>query len=413
VQILRPYQTKAVAKTLSAWRSYRAPLLVMPTGSGKTTVVVHIVAQTKGRVLFLCPWRQLVFQAITRLEEHGISCGILMGPKKPKESDRVHVATIQTAAKRDLGNYDLVIIDEAHRAPSHQCREILKNYKKLLGLTATPIRMDGKRLSSVFDVLVEPVTVNELIGRGHLVPPKVYAPEIPINFKGLRYDAKKRDYASGAAGKVMSSPRLVGDAIEHWSRLGRGKKTFTFCSSVAHAETMVEAFKKAGVTAALMCGATTAKQRKELFEQLDNRQLQVICNVAVLTEGVDFPDLGCIVLLRPTLSKGLHYQIVGRGMRPYSAKQFCLVLDHSDNFRRHGFPQDQQKWSLTSSRKQLPPGRGKGKAPDHAAKECPGCGVMVPSNCKKCPECEFVWLPETSKGRLALLTPKRQDRQFI
>jgi len=411
MQTLRQYQRQAKADVERAWsQGHRAPLLVAPTGSGKTTVVAHLVRSfPKKRVLFLCPARELVFQGRDRLVEHGISTGIMMGRLKP-EGEPMHVATIQTAARRDLGEYDLVIVDEAHRAVARQCANILNRYKgaKGLGVTATPIRMAGKRLSSVFDCLIECSTVTRLIRENYLVPYRVYAPEKPVDLSRARVDKRTKDYSTRSLTNAYNSPKIVGDVIEHYRRYGEQRPTFCYCSSIAHAQATVEALQKADIKTGLITGVTGRIEREELLGALRGRRLKILVNVGVLTEGVDAPAVSCLILLRPTLSLGLHIQILGRGARPCAGKRDCVVLDHADNHRKHGFYDEDRKWSLTGKGSQsnlaaVDHGRGKGKM-----KKCGNCGVQMSVNARTCPNCGEVWLPVEGEGRLV-----RQDRRQL
>ena len=189
MQQLRSYQAKSKKLVESAWSGgARAPILILPTGSGKTTIVAHLVREFPSRrVLFLCPWRELVYQAHRRFVEHGIPAGISMGCLSPKSDAPVHISTIQTASRRNLGRYDLVVIDEAHRAVSKSCLKIVKQYprSKILGITATGRRHDGKPLSKAFDRMLIGATVAELTRSGHFAPYECYASQSFVANEGL------------------------------------------------------------------------------------------------------------------------------------------------------------------------------------------------------------------------------------
>ena len=402
---LRTYQTRTNQAIEASWRGgKRAPVMVLPTGSGKTTCFAHIVRAHPGwRVLVVCPWRQLVFQAQDRFIEHGLQSGILLGSRKPGPSDRVHVSTVQTAARRKLGEYDLVVVDEAHRAIAKQPLTLLKRYDqaKLLGATATPCRTDGKPLSRAFDDLVVGATVGELMKLGHLVPDRVYAPEAALNLSKVRYDRKRRDYSEGALGRHMSQPKLLGDAVEHWNRHARGMRTFTYCVNLAHARHVLESFQRAGVAAEIIDGSTCATKRKELFDQLRSKDLRMLVSVGTLVEGVDLPELECQVLLRPTCSFVLARQIQGRGLRPSPGKSDCLVLDHADVFRRHGFPEDEKVWSLGKDKDVVESGKRSTFVPK--SRKCGKCGQMISIQASTCPKCGHVELPRVAPGKLVKL----------
>ena len=402
MQTLRPYQKNALSQVRNSWGSgRRAPLLVMPTGAGKTTVLAHLLKSSPKPVLFLCPWRQLVFQALDRFEKNGLSASALMGKKR--EPTPIHVTTIATAARRDLGQYSLIVIDEAHRALASQCQSILKQFPsaKVLGLTATPVRMDGKALGSTFDDLLEPVSVQGLIDLGFLVPPKVFAPQ-EVNFAGLRYDSRKRDFSSKSVGEVFGKPRLLGDALEHYRRFCWKQPAFVYTANKEHAEHVKGVFEAGGVSCGYIDGATSQTARMEELAKLDTGESNVIINIGCLTEGVDYPPLRAMILLRPTLSTGLHLQIVGRGLRPHPGKSHCVVLDHAGNFLRHGFPQQDRKWSLRGRRKQQIPSSSSGPQ----AKPCPSCGALISPSSSRCSHCGTVILPGTAPGKLQQLEPE-------
>lgn len=400
LQALRDYQRTAVSTVKRLWsQGKRSVLLVLPTGSGKTTVAAHIVMQTPGRVLFLCPWRELVRQAVERLEEHNVTAvSLLDGRKDTRNTDAV-VSTTATAARRDLGEFRLIIVDEAHRAAAAQCRAILKKYPRarILGLTATPVRQDGKRLGSIFDELVEPITAGDLIARKTLAQPVLYAPQTPLNLDSIRIDPRSKDYAPRALGNRMMKPKIMGDAVKHWEKHARNLRTVAYCTTLQHADAYAEALRKRGANVEVIKGSTCNTKRKELFEALVSRDLNVLVNVGVLTEGIDIPEIECQQLLRPTKSLGLHIQICGRGLRVAPGKTSCLYLDHADNFRNHGWPQDKRKWSLTKKERADPK---IGKKPPLIQVQCPRCKSLVPAGSAECPKCQHPFLPVAALGDL-------------
>jgi superfamily II DNA or RNA helicase len=252
--------------------------------------------------------------------------------------------------------------------------------------------------------MVETATVKSLIADGYLVPTRVYAPSTPVDLSDVAYDRKRRDFAPRGLAKRMGRRRLVGDAIEHWRRHAWGKRTFVYTVSRAHAASVRKQFVESGIGAEVIDGTTPKRRRAELLAACESRSLPVLVNVAVLIEGVDLPALECEVILRPTLSPTLHYQMVGRGLRPASRKSYCLYLDHADNFRRHGFPEDAHDWTaMQNALKGQSPTR---KIKDSKARTCPGCRALIPVGERACPHCGYAYgeiIPETMPGRLARL----------
>lgn len=382
-------------------------LCVAPPGAGKTTIFANLLLEVPGKVLFLAPWRQLVYQAHERLTEHDIPAGILMGQRKPKVGDQVHVASIQTAARRDLGDYSIVVVDEAHRALARNSRRIIEKYPsaKLLGLTATPIRLDGQRMDTMFDQLFEVATHAELVQQGYLVPMSVYGRDDLPQLRGVRVDRMSRDYAPRALGNRMSEPKLLGDALSEYGRLALGKPMWVYCCTVKHAEEVADRYARAGHTADVMTGSTSPTKRREMLDKMAAGELRIITNCAVLTEGVDHPPVTVIQLLRPTLSLSLHLQIIGRACRTSPGKSRAIILDHAGNFARHGFADDPRDW-LAESKKQRKSARGALATKESRVKKCPACQRLVPAAARRCPHCNYEWLPQTKPGKLVQLEPR-------
>jgi len=405
MQQLRSYQAKSKKLVESAWSGgARAPILILPTGSGKTTIVAHLVREFPSRrVLFLCPWRELVYQAHRRFVEHGIPAGISMGCLSPKSDAPVHISTIQTASRRNLGRYDLVVIDEAHRAVSKSCLKIVKQYprSKILGITATGRRHDGKPLSKAFDRMLIGATVAELTRSGHFAPYECYGPREPIDTTPVKVSWRTKDYHPRGLEKIYLKPRLIGDAVQAWTEFAPSRPTFIYCVTLRHVADVVDRFNSAGIPAAAITGETGPRARRDLFEKLESGDLRCLVNVGVLTEGVDFPSLGAIAMLRPTLSGTLFRQIIGRGSRLVDGKSKCVLIDHAGNINRHGFPTDEPTWTLTG-RKSSNLGRLDRSQKD--VHQCPFCQHLHP-RAEICPKCGYQGLPITKPGKLVILRP--------
>ncbi len=357
-------------------------------------------------MLFLAPFRQLVWQTRDRLEAVGLSVGVWHGRRKPNPTDQVHTACVFTAANRELpwSEYDLVVADEAHRAPSEIFRRLLqKSSCRKLGLTATPIRLDGRPLSTAFDELVVGVTTKQLVDQGFLTPIRAFAREEGLDLKGVKVDRKTRDYDRGQLAKRMRKPKLVGDAVDEWFRHAHGRPTIAFATTVAHAEAIRDDFQGRSIAAEVITAHTSDKKRADLFEAVKAGQLKVLCNVGCLAEGFDLPIISCVLLARPTLSLGFHLQTIGRGLRTAAGKTDCIVLDHADNLRKHGFPTDECQWSLSPKREDNPLDKPHSQ-PEAQTKKCPACNALVPLSCSMC-ECGHIWLPGVVDARLERLHP--------
>ena len=347
---LRAYQQRAIADTRAAIAGgSRAPLLVLPTGGGKTIIFSAIAqsAAAKGnRVLILVHRRELIHQASSKLQWIGLDHGIVAAGV-PASDAPVQIASVQTLARR-LSRIDwqpgLIIIDEAHHATAGQWSRILDHWPNTyrLGVTATPCRLDGRGLRSAFDAMVLGPSVADLTSAGFLSPARIYAPPVVADLASVR--TRAGDYANDQAAAAMDRPTVTGDAISHYQRLAAGQQAIAFCCNVKHAVSVCDAFKTAGIAAELLLGGT--QDREKVVTDFAAHRTNVLVTVDVVSEGFDVPAASCAILLRPTQSLGLYLQQVGRVLRPAPGKHAALILDHVGNVMRHGFPDDQRDCSL-------------------------------------------------------------------
>lgn len=347
---LRAYQQQAIADTRAAIASgSRCPLLVLPTGGGKTIIFSAIAqsAAAKGnRVLILVHRRELIHQASSKLQWIGLQHGIIAAGV-PATDAPVQIASVQTLARR-LARMDwqpgLIIIDEAHHATAGQWARILDHWPDAyrLGVTATPCRLSGEGLRSAFDAMVLGPSVADLINAGFLSPARIYAPPVVADLNGIR--TRAGDYANDQAAAAMDRPTVTGDAIAHYQRLAAGQQAIAFCCNVKHAVSVCDAFKTAGIAAELLLGDT--QNREQVVADFAAHRTRVLVTVDVVSEGFDVPAASCAILLRPTQSLGLYLQQVGRVLRPAPGKEAAIIIDHVGNVLRHGFPDDPRDWSL-------------------------------------------------------------------
>lgn len=347
---LRAYQQRAIDDLRSAFAAgHRAPLLVGPTGMGKTVIITAIAngAAARGRnVLILVHRRELIRQTSQKLQWVGLEHGTIAAGE-PATDAPIQLASVQTLVRR-LHRMDwapaLIIIDEAHHASAGSWAKILDHWPDAyrLGVTATPCRLDGRGLSDAFDHLVLGPTVADLIDAGFLSPARIYAPPVVADISSL--GRRAGDYANDQAAAAMDRPAVTGDAIEHYQRHADGQQAIAFCCNVKHAVSVCDAFETAGISAALLLGNTT--DRDHVVAQYAAGVIRVLVTVDVVSEGFDIPAASCAILLRPTQSLGLYLQQVGRVLRPAPGKDHALILDHVGNINRHGFPDDHREWSL-------------------------------------------------------------------
>ena len=392
---LRPYQQQAITDLRLAYRGgARAPLLVGATGMGKTVIFSAITAgavERNRRVLILVHRRELIRQASAKLTQAGVTHGIIAAGFKPSDHP-VQVASVQTLARRlDHQHWqpDLIVIDEAHHAIAGTWTNVISHWPNslLLGVTATPVRQDGRGLGSMFDQLVLGPSTAELIATGYLSPARIYAPPPVADLTGIHRRAG--DYAIDEAADRMDRPTVTGDAISHYQRIGAGQPAIAFCCNVKHAEHVCHAFRVAGIPAATLLGTTA--DRDALVARFATGFIDVLVTVDVVSEGFDCPGAAVAILLRPTQSEGLYLQQIGRVLRPAPGKQAAVVLDHVGNVHRHGFPDDHRNWTLADRERRA----GSASPPPPSVRTCEVCFAAF----KPAPVCPCCGTPAKLSAR--------------
>jgi superfamily II DNA or RNA helicase len=387
---LRPRQAQAITDLRQAYRAgYRAPILVAPTGFGKTDTAVPIVrsAVARGRrVWFLAHLKEILNDTSDRLLEAGVSHGNIRSGRSADYSQLVQVVSVQTAARRDrLPPADLIIVDECHLARARSYGAVFDAVGRplLLGLTATPQRLDGLPLGDVFDLLVPTCSTAQLIEEGLLVPIRLFAPQLTAlpDLRGKEYN-QDRDSA------ILSSPAIVGDALSHWKRLCQGRRGVAFCSSVAHAEAVAEQWRRAGYRAMAVHGDSDDADRREAIAGLRAGRLDLVACAQLWIAGVDVPEIDVVIWLRRTTSLTAWLQGNGRGLRlaPWAGKKDLLIIDHVGNSDplRLDHPLVEHDWSLEGKAK-------KNKEQSISVKICPKCFAAMPSARPRCSECGHVF----------------------
>jgi superfamily II DNA or RNA helicase len=411
---LWPHQRTAIDQVDAAMRAgQRAPLVVLPTGAGKTVVAAELIRRqvaAGGRALFLCPRRELIFQTCEKLDAIGVPHGVLLAGADECDglSAPVQVASIDTLVARVLRRnaltlpaFDLVFVDEAHLSITKVRQRLLALWPNAvrIGLTATPTRKDGRALGLVYDCILEPATTAELTRDGYLVPARYWSWPTP-DLRGVRVVAG--DYNLQDLEAVMNQAPLLGDIVQHWLAHAADRRTVVFCTSIAHAVALAEAFRRADVAAEHVDAGTPVPERKATFARFAAGTTQVLTNCFLAAYGFDLPVLSCVVLARPTKSLMMYLQMLGRGLRIAAAKTDCVVLDHAGGVHRHGFATDPRAWTLTG-RYAIKPAATGARSP-RTAKECPECAAVWTGS-SQCPECGYQLRPsgrmvETVAGEL-------------
>lgn len=395
---LRAYQREAVDAVYEFLRTRDDnPCVVIPTAGGKTPVMATIcrdaVQHWQGRVLILAHVRELLEQAAEKLHlvAPDLPVGIYSaGLKRRDLGYAITIAGIQSVYEKacDVGPVDLVIVDEAHLIPPDgegMYRTFLADAKqvnpqlRIIGMTATPFRMKSGTIcapENILNAVCFEIGVRELIVQGFLCPLRTKAGALKPDTEKLH--VRGGEYIAGEVEDLMDDDNHVLSAcreiIEHTQDR---KSVLIFASGVRHGQhicrVLVERHK---VECGFVCGETLPFERDEALRRFRAGELKYLCNVNVLTTGFDAPNIDCVALVRPTLSPGLYYQMVGRGFRLHPGKTDCLVLDFGGNVLRHG-PVDAIRITDAAS-------NGNGDAP---AKECPQCHAVIAAGYANCPEC--------------------------
>jgi len=445
---LRFYQSDAANKVREAFRKVAAVLLVLATGAGKTVIFSYITTQAaqKGRrVLVLAHRDMLLKQASAKLRANGVDHGLIMAAYTPSLFKPVQVASVQTLVRRldkIKQGFDIIVIDEAHLSATPSYTKVLLHLvalnpkTKILGVTATARRLDGKGLGrhagGTFDEMVVGISFRELVRHRFLLRPVVYAsPTAPdmteVNTKGNDLDMDE-------VAKVMDKPVITGNAIAHWRRICPGAPAVAWCANVNHAEHVAAEFNAAGIPAVALSGEDESAERDRALRRLESGEIKVITFAMLLVEGVDCPAIKCVILLRPTLSLVSYLQTVGRGSRPMYADGYSqetiedrhaamldgpkgdhfYVLDHAGLTFKHGFADDDREWSLDGKVKKVK------KRNDEATiglKQCTQC-FLVHEPAPQCPACGFIY-PERKRnleeveGELEEITPEMREQMAI
>lgn len=387
---LRDYQQQAVNALRGAFAAgKRAPLLCLPTGGGKTVIFSYITQSAvarQNRVMILVHRRELVQQTSETLESLGVSHGIIAAGK-PMTDEPVQIASVQTLVKRldkIIEEPTLIIIDEAHHAVAGSWSKIIDHFAgaKLLGVTATPMRLDGRGLRGFFDQLVIGPSVKELTKRGHLAPVRCFSIPKKLNRKAIGISGG--DFKAGQAAQALEG--FNGDAVVEYERHCPGKPAIVFCCTIAHSEFVAELFRKAGYRAEHLSCQLDNETRKKRIEQLGKGELDILTSCNVISEGTDIPVVTAAILLRPTESEALYLQQVGRALRPAPGKERAIIIDCVGNVHRHGLPDDDREFNLENKKKNTD------SAP--SIRECPNCYAVLPGATHVCPSCGYVFQQE-------------------
>jgi superfamily II DNA or RNA helicase len=346
---LRYYQIVDRNAILAAWeRGCRSVMYQSPTGSGKTPTIASIVRifHEKGlKTLTLAHREELVDNLRSEyIELFGLETGAIKAGQKREYHIDHQVASIGTYVNALDFNPDLIITDEGHHCIAKTYLTIYAAHPnaRLLMVTATPYRLSGLGFTDICDELVLGLSVLRLEQMGNLVPAKLWAMTTYTHEQIAQVHIVKGEYSETEMSELLTEARQIMSVVDTYIEKGEGKQMMLYATSVEHSKKLVEAFQWRGVKAGHVDGTT--KNRKEIFAQFGNKEIQILSNCEIATEGNNIPSIEIIGLARKTKSLSLYLQMVGRGSRPFRYKREYLLFDFVDNYWEHGFPNREHDW---------------------------------------------------------------------
>lgn len=401
---LREDQEDVRTQLRVALREYMSVLVFAPTGFGKTVLAAALIKSIFGagkRVIFCVHRVDLITQTAKTFEKFGIPFSYIAAGYHYNPLHRIYIASIATLKNR-LGKIpaDYVMVDEAHLSAATGWAKVAQHYKtegavreiagayrrvgaKLIGLTGSPERLDGKPLGDVWDKMILGPSVAWLIQQGHLSRYRAFSPA-GLDLSGIR--TRNGEFVTADIDDLMSGKAVLADAVRHWRTYCSGMRTIGFSPSVARAEQLAWEFREKGIVAVALDGNTPQSDRKAAFHGFADRQIDLIVNCSLFCEGFDLAaqvdrDVTIEALLdcSPTQSLARDLQKKGRALR--KKERPAVLLDMVGSFARHGFPDDEREWSLEGRKK---------ATREVEVMNCPKCFASH-GPAKACVECGYVY----------------------
>lgn len=413
---LRPFQQQAKSEVLQAWQAgARNVLMVIPTGGGKTVVFSNILAEHPGPCVAIAHRKEIVTQISLALARNGVRHRVI-GPQSVAKActgihlaelkrnyidptNRVAVAGVDTLIRMERtawhNSVGLVVQDEAHHLLKKNkwgaAQEMFPNARGL-GVTATPVRADGRGLGRHADGLMDHMVVGpnmrELIDMGYLTEYRIFAPPSDIDLSGVPVSAGG-DFSQPKLASAVHKSHIVGDVVQHYLRIAPGKLGVTFAVDVEAAGEIARAFKAANVPAEVVSATTPDMLRSSILRRFRAGEIKQLVNVDLFGEGFDLPAIEVVSMARPTQSYALFAQQFGRALRPMEGKSHALIIDHVGNVHRHGLPDSPRVWTLDSRDKR----GGRNDAGVIPVRTCPECTAAYERIRTACPFCGHAPLP--------------------
>lgn len=407
---LRDYQQETIDKVYQSIKSgHRSIMIQQPPRTGKTVIMADIArrATAKGnRVLFMVHRQEIVQQVVKTFRADGVDMSLAT------------IGMVQTITRHvdDLDPPQIIFVDEAHHALAKTYQRVLKAFPKAYKLlfTATPYRLNGAGFTDIADDLITGKPVSWLIDHHFLAPVDYYAPS-QIDASKLR-TKRTGDYSEDSIREAMK-PKIYGNAVKHYLKLAAGKQAIAYTYNVDSAIRLAQAFNSQGITARAVAGSTPKEERQKIIEDYRVGKIKIVTNAELFTEGLDLPNVDCVIMLRPTQSLSLYLQFAMRSMNPREGKT-ATIIDHVGNVERFGLPTDDREWTLE--------GREKGKTSSGATIKsvtvcqtcfasfyrtggtCPYCGAALGEE-KKLEVVDDAELKKVTRSRLAIVKRLEQS----
>jgi superfamily II DNA or RNA helicase len=376
---LRDYQINLINDVAKAWRAgYKKPCIVLPCGGGKSIIAADMAKRTTDNnknVLFLVHRKELCEQIENTFTDYGVNM------------DLCQIGMVQTITRRTnkINKPNLIITDENHHCIANSYKKIYNAYPDVycVGVTATPVRLNGGGLGEINDKLIIGPSVKDLIAMNCLADYDYYAPPV-ADLTGLR--SRAGDYVAEDIEQALSKPKIYGDVIKYYRELSDGKQAICYCPTINYSKMMVDNFKSAGISAEHIDGNTPKNKRAEIIDNFRLGNIKILCNVDLVGEGFDVPDCNTSILLRPTKSLSLYIQQSMRCMR-YKPGKRATIIDHVGNVHRFGLPSQDRVWTLE------PKPVSKREGTTVKVKQCDEC-FFTHTPAPICPNCGHIYAPE-------------------
>jgi superfamily II DNA or RNA helicase len=353
---LRPYQSEALVRVKEAYKAGKRRVLVsLPTGTGKTVVFAHFpgALKMKKRLLVLAHREELLRQALDKFRaiDPELKVEIEQAGARASADAKVVVASVPTLVRSSArlhrlhpDDFSIVVVDEAHHAVAPSYRRIFDHFglfaagtsRFLVGFTATPRRGDKQGLGEVFEEVCFARDLRQMIADGYLCPIRGWRVDTDLSLDEVK--VRHGDFVESHLARVVNTSARNSLLVKAYRELAAGRRTIVFCVDVAHAQSVHEAFAEAGIRSAAVWGELPKQQRRALLAGFSQGEIDVVSNCNLLTEGFDEPRVDCVMMARPTRSKLLYAQMLGRGTRLHPHKTDLLVVDVADNSRTHELP---------------------------------------------------------------------------